>query len=130
MTRIGVYGTLKRGEANARLLRGARFVGGTKVHAPYRLHGNREYPMLTPSAEIHPLFVEIYLVDRPLLEALDRFEGRFGYRRVTVMPEGGETPLDLYVHPGPPPPGFEPKPEGDWNGDPPAFAEALRRVSR
>jgi len=126
--RIGVYGTLKRGEANhPRFLAEATELGRAKIRVSCRLFGNHEYPMLIPSPTIHPLVVEVYLVNDALLAALDRFEGQFGYRRETVAPEG--EPMELYVHPGPPPPDFEPVPGRDWAGNPAAFAEALRRIS-
>ncbi len=131
MTRIGVYGTLKRGGANhAAFLADdrSRFVKSAALRAPYRLFGNHEYPMLVPSPEIHRLTVEIHEVDGRRLRALDRFEGRFGYRRVEVLPEGEREPLALYVHPGPPPPGFAPVPGGNWTGEPAAFVAALRRA--
>ncbi len=123
MTRIGAYGTLKRGEANHRMLARARFVSAPALVTPFRLFGNHEYPMLTPGPGTHPLRVELYDVDADVLAELDRFEGQFGYRREDVDGVG------LYVHPGPPPPGFAPTPDGDWTGDPAAFAAALRRVT-
>lgn len=127
--RVGVYGTLKRGHANhSAFLAGTPLVRAGPVRIPFRLFGNEEYPMLVPTPEVHPVVVEIYRVDAVTVSRLDAFEGQFGYRRVVVVPEGAEQALALYVHPGPPPPGFVPAPGGEWNGEPAAFAGALARV--
>lgn len=98
------------------------------VRIPYRLFGNREYPMLVAAREFHPVFVETYCVDAETVARLDAFEAQFGYRRVEVVPEGVAERLALYVHRGPPPPDFTPAPGGEWNGEPAAFADALARV--
>ena len=129
LTLVGVYGTLKRGHANhAAFLRGAEFVQSGAVRIPYRLFGNKEYPMLVPAPEVSPVVIETYRVDARTVSRLDAFEGQFGYRREEVVPEGGTEPVALYVHPGPPPPDFVPAPGGEWKGEPAAFAGALARV--
>ncbi len=129
LVRVGVYGTLKRGHANHEAFLGASvLVGAGAVRIPYRLFGNREYPMLVPAGERNPVVVETYRVDTRTVARLDAFEGQFGYRRVEVVPEGETESLALYVHPGPPPSDFVPAPGGDWNGEPDAFAGALARV--
>ena len=128
-TLVGVYGTLKRGHANHRaFLAGFPLVRTGAVRIPFRLFGNEEYPMLVPARVVNPVVVETYRVDAETVSRLDAFEGQFGYRRVEVVPEGGTEPVALYVHPGPPPPGFIPAPGGEWNGEPAAFAGALARV--
>lgn len=128
-TLVGVYGTLKRGHANHRAFL-ARFplVRAGAVRIPFRLFGNEEYPMLVPARERNPVVIETYRVDAATVSQLDAFEGQFGYRRVEVVPEDETEPVALYVHPGPPPPGFVPAPGGEWNGEPAAFAGALARV--
>ena len=126
---VGVYGTLKRGHANhAAFLARFPLVRAGTIRIPYRLFGNEEYPMLVPARAVNPVVVETYRVDAETVSALDAFEGQFGYRRVEVVPEGETEPVAVYVHPGPPPPGFVPAPGGEWNGEPAAFAGALARV--
>lgn len=128
-TLVGVYGTLKRGHANHRAFL-ARFplVRAVAVRIPFRLFGNEEYPMLVPARDVNPVVVETYRVDPETVLRLDAFEGQFGYRRVEIVPEGKIEPVAIYVHPGPPPPGFVPAPGGEWNGEPTAFAGALARI--
>jgi|GEM_PF-1731340 len=129
LTLIGVYGTLKRGHANhGAFLAGFPLIRAGAVRIPFRLFGNEEYPMLVPAREVSPVVVETYRVDADTVSRLDAFEGQFGYRRVEVVPEGETEPVAVYVHPGPPPPGFVPAPGGEWNGEPEAFALALARV--
>jgi gamma-glutamylcyclotransferase (GGCT)/AIG2-like uncharacterized protein YtfP len=128
---VGVYGTLKKGHANHQAFLGdSPLIRAGAVRVPYRLFGNEEYPMLVPSGDWRPVVVEAYRVDAATVSRLDSFEGQFGYRREDVVPEGETEPIAVYVHPGPPPPGFVPVPGGAWNGKPHAFAEALARVRR
>ena len=128
-TPVGVYGTLKRGHANhGAFLAGFPLVRAGAIRIPFRLFGNEEYPMLVPARDVNPVVVETYRVDPETVLRLDAFEGQFGYRRVEIVPEGETEPVAIYVHPGPPPPGFVPAPGGDWNGEPAAFAGALARI--
>ncbi len=84
MTRVFVYGSLKRGLSNDHYLRGQRFLGRARTRPRYRLFDWGGYPGLVERAgdglAIHG---EVYLVDDACLAELDRLEDidRGLYRR-------------------------------------------------
>ena len=65
-----VYGTLMRGEVNAARLASARYVGPARTVAGYSLVALAGYPGLRPGGR-EGVVGEVYLVDAPLLAALD-----------------------------------------------------------
>lgn len=81
---VFVYGTLKAGRGNHRLLRHTEFVGeGTTISNFYMVGSG--VPYLIPGGE-HRVLGEVYtLPDEDTLEALDRLEGHpHHYRREVV----------------------------------------------
>lgn len=77
-TLIGVYGTLKCGHNNDHYLDGCEFVGYAKTvnnhrlcinGLPYLIQGENSF------GEGCPVELELYLVDRPTLQAIDHLEG-------------------------------------------------------
>lgn len=76
-TLVGVYGTLRRGGHNHRLLAvdGARFVGADQI-AGFTLYSNHAFPYALPSEGAHAgIVVEVYAVDQRVLASLDLLEG-------------------------------------------------------
>ena len=75
-TTLFVYGTLKRGERNHRLLAGQEFLGEAATMPLYRLYDLGPFPGLVldmdDGREIHG---ELWAVDEAALAALDDFEG-------------------------------------------------------
>ena len=74
-----VYGSLKRGQANHRELRGARFVAESRTVAAFALSEVSGYPALVPGGRA--ISGELYELDRALLGDLDEFEGEAYERR-------------------------------------------------
>jgi gamma-glutamylcyclotransferase (GGCT)/AIG2-like uncharacterized protein YtfP len=85
MTRLFVYGTLRKNGTNYWRLAGCKCLA-EKVWLPgYALHDNFLYPYAVPSRTPGAGIVgEVYEIDEPTLAQLDRLEGLDGghYRRV------------------------------------------------
>lgn len=82
-----VYGTLKRGGRNHRLLAAAEFVGPARTEPKFRLIDCGAYPALIEHAEA-PLEIagELYRIPASLWPALDELEDEgVLYRRLTLL---------------------------------------------
>jgi gamma-glutamylcyclotransferase (GGCT)/AIG2-like uncharacterized protein YtfP len=95
---VFVYGTLRRGQGNSRLLRGAEFVGNaTASGLLYNLGG---FPGLRLDDAEGDVVGEVWRVDDATLADLDRLEGAaFGFyerRKWRVRIEGRLTSAWLY----------------------------------
>ncbi len=76
MTRLFVYGTLKRGCRSHRLLENQIYLGETRTVPGFRLFHLGQFPGMIRAAD-SPSSVsgEVYLVDDDCLRTLDEFEG-------------------------------------------------------
>lgn len=74
MTRVFVYGTLRQGQGNHRLLENQQFIGTSRTEAIYEMIHLGGFPgvLRTGPASIRG---EIYEVDDDALARLDRLEG-------------------------------------------------------
>jgi gamma-glutamylcyclotransferase (GGCT)/AIG2-like uncharacterized protein YtfP len=98
---VFVYGTLKRGQANHQWLEGASFAGETQL-AGATLYDMGPFPMVIAAAAFSSpdsspdsatpggVHGEVYVIDGPALERLDRLEGypRLYDRRVLFLADG------------------------------------------
>ena len=102
MTLVFVYGTLKRGQRNHRLLAASRFVGAATTRPLYRLHACGPYPCLVPAgADGRAIRGEVYEVDDTMLAQLDWLEGAPDlYRRGPVELADGAGPAVAYFYQG------------------------------
>jgi gamma-glutamylaminecyclotransferase len=84
MTRIFVYGTLKRGYPNSPLLEGSEFSGEAVTVPTYKM-AETSFPVIMPDPGGKPVAGEIYTVDDATLARLDQLEreGR-SYDRVLI----------------------------------------------
>lgn len=75
-TKIGVYGTLKKGFRANDMLSNATFKGSYRVSIPFIMYNVGCYPALIKIGEkLHSIYIEIYEVDDVTLQRLDRYEG-------------------------------------------------------
>jgi gamma-glutamylaminecyclotransferase len=110
---VFVYGTLRRGEGNHRLLQGARFVGEACTVPGFALCDLGAFPGLVRDGA-GTVAGELYDVDAATLAALDRLEGVPSfYRRERVELKGvGST--DAYTLTPRQVRGCDLIPSGDW----------------
>jgi len=73
-TTLFVYGTLRRGQGNHRLLDSSKFIGNAKTKFRYALYGSG-VPFLSRSRAISQVIGEVYSVDDTTLKRLDQLEG-------------------------------------------------------
>lgn len=97
-----VYGTLKRGERNHRLLAGQRFVGPGTTATGFRLFDLGPYPGMVRAAG-GAVRGELFEVCDRCREELDEFEGvPTLFDRVTIeLADGTRASAYLYVRPIP-----------------------------
>lgn len=89
MNTVFVYGTLKRGGWNHGLLKSAEYLGTGHTVDSMAMGGTESVPFVTTSPESYPIFGELYRVDEPTLQSLDRLEGHPDfYRRIPVSVRG------------------------------------------
>jgi gamma-glutamylaminecyclotransferase len=103
MTRIFVYGTLKRGGTNHVVLTGQRFVRKAWTSPGFALYRITDYPGMVPdSDDKEGISGEVWEVDDACLARLDRLEGlKEGlYRRepVALVGKAGDEMVDTYIY--------------------------------
>jgi gamma-glutamylcyclotransferase (GGCT)/AIG2-like uncharacterized protein YtfP len=103
--RVFVYGTLKRGFCNHRLLEGCEFFGSAVTVPAYKMI-ETGFPVIMPDPEGKPVSGEVYIVDDQTLERLDRQEREgLSYDRqlvdVTLPSAGGRRlPSKAFIYVG------------------------------
>ncbi|MBX7121824.1 MAG: gamma-glutamylcyclotransferase [Opitutaceae bacterium] len=76
MTRLFVYGTLKRGCRSHPLIANQVYIGETRTVPGFRLFHLGQYPGMVRSPDSSSsVSGELYLIDGACLQALDAFEG-------------------------------------------------------
>lgn len=84
MTKLFIYGSLKRGFLLHRFLEGQKFLGEATTQPKYKLLSFGVYPELIQSAKGNGIKGEVWEVDDDCLADLDQMEGSAGYRRMKV----------------------------------------------
>ena len=98
-TPVFVYGTLRSGEVNHRLLDGLEPVAKARTEARFRLAHLGGFPAMVRGGRTR-VAGEVYEVDGPTLLRLDRLEGHPGfYRRRAVRLEGGRAAIAYLLSP-------------------------------
>lgn len=102
MTKIFVYGSLKRGYwNNERCLRDQRFIKDIETAPEYRLYDNGSYPcMIETNTMGVPVKGELWEVDIKCLSFLDAMESGAGYERKLVKIPNYADPVFTYVYKG------------------------------
>ena len=103
MTRVFVYGTLKRGCLNHHFLAGQQFLGEARTTPGYKLFSFGNYPGMVRSAEVsHHVAGELWAVDADCLKKLDELEGVAEglYERVPLKlaPPFADKPVETYLY--------------------------------
>ena len=113
-----VYGTHKQGHNNyLSHLNGHRPVRALFVDIPFRMYEGDAYPMIVPSSDNHPIFVEVFEVETDTLEKLDHLESPYDYHRENIFLAEFDREVAIYVFNEPnPPPGFNLVESGIWTG--------------
>ena len=76
MTRVFVYGTLKRGGGNHALLAGQQYLGSARTPPGFTLHSLGDYPgMVRSPGDTTGVAGEVWAVDDACLKKLDELEG-------------------------------------------------------
>jgi gamma-glutamylcyclotransferase (GGCT)/AIG2-like uncharacterized protein YtfP len=73
--KVFVYGTLKKGHGNHRLLRNSEFLGRAVVHGQWQMADLGAFPAVVDAASVGPVFGEVYLIDAEVFASLDLLEG-------------------------------------------------------
>lgn len=88
--RVFVYGTLKNGRGNHRLLANSKFLGRCYIEGAWRLISLGGFPGLVykPDLSMEKVVGEVYQVDQDTLQSLDWLEGhpRFYERSKVATP--------------------------------------------
>jgi gamma-glutamylcyclotransferase (GGCT)/AIG2-like uncharacterized protein YtfP len=91
MTKIFVYGTLKRGHLRAPVLAQQTFIEEVKTLPQYKLFDLGDFPGLMQVENGNAIIGELYEVDETCLKRLDRIEGHPTlYKRDNINLANGE----------------------------------------
>jgi gamma-glutamylcyclotransferase (GGCT)/AIG2-like uncharacterized protein YtfP len=126
-TALAVYGTLRRGEPNAALLAGARYLGLGRIAGRMREMPRTEerayaYPSLVLD-DAGEVVIEVYDLSDPVMlaaaDALEAFDpadvaGSEYVRCLVDVVDGPVATAWVYVYNGPPEAMGETIPDGDW----------------
>lgn len=104
-TKVFVYGTLRRGYGNHRLLENSEFLGNAITKEKYELTANG-IPFVNPDKPTSNIVGEVYEVDNETLKSLDRLEGYdaklddgwYMRREISVMIEDKEEKASIYFN--------------------------------
>lgn len=95
--RVAVYGTLRQGFGNHRLLENSNFLGKTKTKPVFNMHGHI-VPWISNGGTTQ-ITVEVYEIDEETLEKLDWLEGYPSYyNRQLIDTEFGEAWIYFIDH--------------------------------
>lgn len=88
--KVAVYGTLRKGFSNHRLLEHSKFLGETKTDAAFTMFTSYRVPWISNGGETK-ITIEVYEIDSQTLEQLDWLEGYPSfYNRKLIDTEFGE----------------------------------------
>lgn len=98
--RVFIYGTLRRNQCAAALMRGACYLGTCLSSAPFILYDLGDYPAAVAGGKLR-IVGEVYAVNTPLLARLDAFE-RVPELYQRARTDTGYGTAWLYLMPTPP----------------------------
>lgn len=75
LTYVAVYGTLRRGHGNHRVLGDSPSIETVAANLPVKMYNLGAFPAIVPCTKEHTIIVEVYGVSPDVFKALDRLEG-------------------------------------------------------
>lgn len=99
MHKLFVYGTLKRGYHNNRLLKDSKFLGAATSQSEAFVMWGRGFPFLAENNHGHAVRGEIYVIDDEVLADCDRLEGHPDwYHREKRMFLCGDKTVEAWIY--------------------------------
>lgn len=103
MSRIFVYGTLKRGGRNHRFLAGQQFLGPARTLPGFTLYSLGSYPgMVRAPDDTAGVTGELWVVDDACLQELDRLEcigaGLYAREPIRLAPPFAGEPVESFFY--------------------------------
>lgn len=93
---IAVYGSLRKGLHNHRVLRNSKLLSTEVVNIPWRMISLQSYPGLVPSIENKNIVVELYEVSDDVYKNVEFLEGYPSYYQKAIISTSlGE--VEVYV---------------------------------
>jgi gamma-glutamylcyclotransferase (GGCT)/AIG2-like uncharacterized protein YtfP len=91
MTKVFVYGSLRKGLANHALLADSRQLGQFRFELSFKMYSLGGFPALVQDESSRPITGEVYEIDQPTFLRLDRLEGYpHFYDRLLIDTPAGE----------------------------------------
>ena len=121
---IFVYGTLKRGFGNHRLLEDSTFVGKATVTGNFKMISLEAFPMVLEDDEERTIHGELYEIDEKILASLDMLEG-YPYlydRKFVSSVDGGGNQFEAYMYIG--------HSDGVFTSDSPTIEEGIWEATK
>ena len=101
MTKLFIYGTLKKGQCRNSALEGQTFLGEVSTEPNYKLYRVSSFPGIVPVKDGIAIKGELWEVDARCLAALDRIEGHPKlFKRDTIQLQGHSEPIESYFWQG------------------------------
>ena len=99
------------------MLKGQEPIDERVIQIPFGMYASDAYPMIVPSYELKPIFVEIYEVDLDLLSKLDLFEAPYNFHRERIFVSELNDDVEIYIYDEKEPPDeFRAVQDGNWLG--------------
>lgn len=77
-SKVAVYGSLRKGMGNNRLLGDSKCLGVTTTDMPFAMYSLGGFPMVTFGDRVCPIVVEVYECSSEVLQTLNYLEGYRG----------------------------------------------------
>ena len=98
MSKVAVYGSLRKGLSNHRLLVGSLHKETITVSIPFLMRSLGGFPALFPCKDNNPITFEVYEVSDATMESLDRLEGYPSfYNRMKLNDDDEDSPWFYFI---------------------------------
>jgi len=96
--KVFLYGTLKKGFSNHRLMAGQTFVAEAKTLPKYKLYRTSGFPCMVYCEDGKAIIGELWEIDEKCRKNLDYFEGHpHLFRRESVEIQDVTEPVEAYI---------------------------------